>query len=264
MPGTTHQQTAEAKLGPELPPSKVGEVRTFFEDPQRYLGGRAWNLKLRAETVQELTRGTDFRTVLDIGCGDGSISLPLLKPGIRMTLLDLATNMTRLASSNVPAKLAHQVEFINQDFMKADIAENSYDLVVCMGLLAHVDSPSEFLGKIRRVLKPGGALVLEFSDARHLMGRVLRGYQRLCALRKPRTYALNTLSISVVRRLLERQKLKLVKPFRYMFPPLPLVKMPPDKMRAAARAVFGSATRNRNAWLGSEYICLVTNEKGRE
>ena len=66
-----------------------------------------------------------------------------------------------------------------------------------------------------------------------------------------------------MRRLLERQKLKLVKPFRYAFPPTPFVKMPPDKMGAAARAVFGNATRNRNAWLGSEYICLVTNEKAR-
>ena len=149
---------------------KVREVRTFFEDPQRYLGGRAWNLKLRAETVQELTREIDFQTVLDIGCGDGSISLPLLRPGIRLTMLDLATSMTRLASSSVPAELAQNVQFINEDFMKADIAEDSYDMVVCMGLLAHVDSPSDFLAKIRRVLKPGGALVLEFSDARHLMG----------------------------------------------------------------------------------------------
>jgi len=244
--------------------SKLREVREFFETPQQYLGGRMWNVRIRAETVQEFTRGIDFHTVLDIGCGNGSISLPLLQAGRRLTMLDLSTSMTRLASSNVPAGLADNVEFINQDFMQADLKPDSYDLIVCLGLLAHVDSPLDFLGKIGTVLKPGGALVLEFSDARSLGGRILRSYHWLCALRKPPTYALNHLSIGVVRGLLERHKLRLVKTFRYGSPPLPYVgkKIDPDTMHRAARAVFGTTAGNRNRWLGGEYICLVTNDKG--
>src|SRR2546423_752714 len=109
------------ELTANAPASKVREVKAFFEDPQRYLSGRAWNLQLRAETVEELTRGIEYHSVLDIGCGDGSISIPLLNSGIRLTMLDLSSGMTRLARSRVPSELVKNVEFINQDFMQANI-----------------------------------------------------------------------------------------------------------------------------------------------
>lgn len=243
-------------------PSKVGHVRTFFEDPRRYLPGRLFDVKVRAETVAEMLEGIEFKSVIDIGCGDGTISLPLLTAGKRLTLLDLSTSMTKLAQSNVPAGLQGNVTCVNQDFMQAKFEDGCFDVVVCIGVLAHVDSVPDFLGKVSRVLKPGGVLVLEFSDCKHFTGRLLRGYQKLCALRKPRPYPLNALSIRRVRKWAAEQQLRIDSQFRYI-QPLPFISrvMSQDAQYRMVRNIFGYAKRSRNAWLGNEYICLLTNER---
>jgi SAM-dependent methyltransferase len=49
------------------------------------------------ETVQELVRLSGDARVLDIGCGDGSISLPLLTGKTSLTLLDLSAKMLSIA-----------------------------------------------------------------------------------------------------------------------------------------------------------------------
>ena len=59
--------------------TKVERVRAVFEDAEWYFSRRAFDIRIRAETVQELVSLRDDARVLDIGCGDGSISpLPLL------------------------------------------------------------------------------------------------------------------------------------------------------------------------------------------
>ena len=54
--------------------SKTEKVKSLFEVPERYLGPRHYDIRIRAETVQELTSTLMFDRALDIGCGDGSIS----------------------------------------------------------------------------------------------------------------------------------------------------------------------------------------------
>src|ERR1039458_272329 len=78
-------------------PSKSGLVKAAFERPQRYLDKRRCDIRIRAETVRSFTAGQTFTRVLDVGCGDGSISLPLLSQATRMTLLDLSSGMASIA-----------------------------------------------------------------------------------------------------------------------------------------------------------------------
>lgn len=254
--------SSDGRASMEVSHSKVHQVRSFFEEPRNYLAGREVQVGLRAETVRELTQGFEFHSVLDVGCGDGSISVPLLTEHTRLTLLDLATSMTALARSKVPATLAGNVECLNDDFMAADLRPQSYDLIICLGVLAHMDSPTAFLAKVATLLKPGGRVILEFTDSKHISGRTLRAYHRLCALRRPRSWTLNALSIKLVSRMLAGQHLRIESAFRYSLPPFPLIKkkIPPETLSKMVRRVFGNANSNRNAWLGSEYICLVSQD----
>jgi 2-polyprenyl-3-methyl-5-hydroxy-6-metoxy-1,4-benzoquinol methylase len=152
---------------------------------------------------------------------------------------------------------------VNDNFMTADLNPQSYDLVICLGVLAHMDSPADFLTKVAALLKPGGRLILEFTDSKHLSGRTLHAYHRLCALRRPRSWTLNALSIKLVNRMLNDQHLRIISSFRYSLPPLPGIKkrVSPDTINKMVRKIFGNANFNRNAWLGSEYICLVTRDR---
>ena len=77
------------------------EVKALFEVPEKYLGPRRYDIRVRVETVQQFTKTLHFDRVLDIGCGDGAISLPLLS---RCSITDAdATRSFRRACSIVQA-----------------------------------------------------------------------------------------------------------------------------------------------------------------
>ena len=240
---------------------KSGEVRSFFENTDLYLPGYELNIRIRAETVRELTEGFSFQNVLDVGCGNGSISVPLLTHERRVTFLDLSSNMTSIAQSRVPPEFAANATFVNENIMQAKLEPASYDLIICLGVMAHADAPDALVGRLAALLKPGGRLILEFSDSRHPLGRVARGLQWVAALRRPRSYSLNALSFGKVSGMLREHELQLLSAFRYnqLLYPVLTKRMPQRVRYNLVRGTFGDARRNRRARLGNEYICLLTN-----
>ncbi len=111
----------------------------------------------------------NWQRLLDVGCGDGSISLQLLTSGSHLTLLDLSANMVALAKKNVPEEFSANVVVRNENFIGASFNSDPFDLVVTVGVMAHVDSPNTFLAEIRTLLRPGGSLIIEFTDSQHFV-----------------------------------------------------------------------------------------------
>jgi len=237
-------------------------VRHVFEDTSRYLKNRQVDIRFRIDTVATYASDLKRQRVLDIGCGDGSISLQLLRPGCRFTLMDISSSMVTRAKANVPEDFAHAVEVRNENFTSASFGSESFDLVVAVGVMAHVDSPDEFLQKIKGLLQPGGSLILEFTDAYHFVGRTGRFWSRLKELAAPAKYPTNKLSFAQVAKLFERHGLKLVSGFRYSRVPVPGFNILVSHAREyrLMKLLFGDCARNRNARLGNEYICLLTVE----
>jgi SAM-dependent methyltransferase len=239
---------------------KVDQVRSVFENAPRYLNGRQVDMRVRSETVRAFAAGLNARRILDIGCGDGSISLPLLTRTSQLTLLDLSASMAALAKANVPEDLAGNVEVRNEDFMAASFEPRSFDLIVSVGVLAHVDSADNFLAKIAGLLRPGGSLIVEFTDSRHAVGRLERFAGWLKEIVAPAKYSTNRLSFRAVSKLFDRHGMKLETVFRYARIPIPGIEkvVTHDFSYNLVELIFGRCPNNKNAWLGNEYICLLT------
>lgn len=236
--------------------SKLAQVKSLFEVPDKYLSGRQYDIRIRLETVQEFTKNLSFDRILDIGCGDGSISVPLLPRSKRLTLLDVSINMLDLARNNVPLDRVHDVELINDNFMDADLAPESFDLILSIGVLAHVDSPAAVISKIARIAKPGAFVVIQFTDSFHLWGIPVVVYQQLLKLIRPEPYPLNRLSSRQVLRLCEDEQLKVTMLYRYGLPPLGTSTFAGQhEMYKMTRHLFGPSDKNRNRWMGNEFIC---------
>jgi len=238
---------------------RIDRVRDLFDRRENYLDRRQLDIRLRMETVSRLVEGKSFEEILDIGCGDGSISTPLLTSRRRLTLLDISTQMLSRAQSRVPIDLLSRVKVVNQNFMEAPFEERTFDLVICVGVLAHVASPSEVVAKVVSILKPGGTLILECTDAFHLMGRINRLSNAVAWHFRPPKYEPNLLSAKAIFRMAEKEGLKLTSSFRYSLP-LPGV----GRLFSAAgiyrmtRFMFGDVMRNQNRWLGNQFIyCFV-------
>jgi predicted ATP-grasp superfamily ATP-dependent carboligase/ubiquinone/menaquinone biosynthesis C-methylase UbiE len=102
--------------------------------------------------------------ILDLGCGAGFTAVALAKQGYRVdaldgeqTMLDMTSRRAQAAGVSLTAALGDAQE------LKFD--QGTFDLVVALGLVPWLHSPHQALSEIRRVLKPGGFLVVS-SDNR--------------------------------------------------------------------------------------------------
>lgn len=259
------EDNVELQMEAGVTPSRDGKrehVRHVFENAHRYLKSRGVDIRCRVETVRNWAFRVKHDRMLDIGCGDGSISLQLVDKDTHLTQMDLSSSMTAIARSNVPPALADRVEIRNEDFAVASFGDRKFDLIVTVGVMAHVDSPDEFIAKIKSLLVPGGTLIVEFTDAFHFVGKVGRFWSRLKETVAPAKYSTNKLSSAKVFEIVHRHGFKLVSTYRYSRVPVlgfnRLVGHAAE--HRLVKAVFGDSTNNRNAWLGNEYICMLTTD----
>ena len=240
---------------------QIDRVKSLFEEPQWYFNRRSFDIRIRTETVLELSTLSGEAQILDIGCGDGSISYPLLTEKTRLTLLDFSSSMLAAAKSNVPPAFSGNVDFVNRDFMDAMFVPQSFDLILCIGVLAHVVSPADFIAKMVSLLKPNGKIIVECTDSSHFMSGLVSPVETMWALIRPskHTYDLNAITYSGVVEMLGHHGLRPTATFRYGAP-LPGTSrfLSQESLYKVMRSVFGTLAANRNKWLGNEYISLFT------
>jgi 2-polyprenyl-3-methyl-5-hydroxy-6-metoxy-1,4-benzoquinol methylase len=153
--------------------SSADPVRAFF-DTRSYLDRNAI-IPVRALIVSELLAHVHGSRVLDLGCGDGSISRSLLASQNQLTLVDFSAKMLESARGALPA--GAPIEFIQADILDYVPAE-PYDAVICVGVLAHVRSVEQAVARVSSALRPGGVCVLQTTDNASPLGWLLNNYYR--------------------------------------------------------------------------------------
>lgn len=152
--------------------SRAESVTEFFDHPLHYLSAGA-NIRVRAEILRELLGRPQHSAILDIGCGDGSLSAQFCNSGNRLTLIDLSRSMISLARNRFGNTNEAQVSFIHGDFLTHPLSE-PYDIILCVGVLAHVESIESALCRISKLLKPGGCCILQWTDNDRILTRINR------------------------------------------------------------------------------------------
>jgi ubiquinone/menaquinone biosynthesis C-methylase UbiE len=95
--------------------------------------------------------------VLDAGCGPGLYAEALVGRGADVVAFDQSPRMVELSRERVPTVDSRVHDFADPlDWLP----DASVDLVLCALALDHVDDRVAALRELRRVLRPGGALVV--------------------------------------------------------------------------------------------------------
>jgi len=234
--------------------SHILEVKSYFDTPE-YLRRREFDIRIRAETVQEFTKGMELGDILDVGCGNGAVSLPLLGRCRKLTLMDISSKMLSLAMERVGTDVQDKVETRNEDLMKSNLGPQSCDLVLCMGVLAHVESPGAVIAKIGELLRSKGELILEITDSFHPVGRAVDFYHRVLGLLRPSSYRLNRLRCADVIRICSEHNLTADSVYRYSLPPPGSHRLfGQDTLYRVTRWFFGLPGQNRNQRMGNVSI----------
>lgn len=139
--------------------------------------------------------GDEPLDVLDLGGGTGGDAVRLAQLGHRVTVVDPSPDaLASLHRRGLDAGLVPPVTGVLGD--SADLLDHvapaSFDLVVCHGVLEHVDDPAEALSTVATVLRPGGhvsvmvagrnaavaarALAGDFVTAQTLLARTAAGW----------------------------------------------------------------------------------------
>ena len=106
-----------------------------------------------AEHVRAIVPPGPFRRALDAGCGTGVRSLALAERSRQVVGLDLSLGSLRTARRFQP-------RLCQASLLQAPLADRSFDLVFCWGVIHHTSDPIRALDELVRVLEPGGTLVL--------------------------------------------------------------------------------------------------------
>jgi ubiquinone/menaquinone biosynthesis C-methylase UbiE len=99
--------------------------------------------------------------VLDAACGNGYGSLILANAGARsVTGIDSSAE----AVSTAQERLGGLGSVVQGDVEKLPFEADSFDLVVCLEMVEHVVDAAAAVAEFRRVLRPGGVLLISSSN----------------------------------------------------------------------------------------------------
>jgi tRNA (uracil-5-)-methyltransferase TRM9 len=133
---------------------------------------------------QILSRLKGNETILDLGCGNGELARLLARKGHTGSYLGLDLSLPLLADTPSPPG-PFRAAFIQADLstdwekqLPQGNSENAHDLIFCFAVLHHIPSQVlrlDILGKIKKLLKPGGHFVhseWQFLNSERLRARI--------------------------------------------------------------------------------------------
>lgn len=105
-------------------------------------------------------------TILDIGCGTGTITLGLAEQVPRGTVIggDRADTVLKQARNLAKTRGIHNAQFQVLDANDLPFKDGTFDVVYCHQVLHHVKDPVRILSEMRRVTKKGGMVAAREAD----------------------------------------------------------------------------------------------------
>ena len=119
-----------------------------------------------------LTHGERFDRILDIGCGTGDyVGVGVRHQGYYFGI-DFSAAMIHEAKRKT-ADDTNPLAFVVGSGESLPYVADAFDLVLAIGFIEYFEDPSAALTEIRRVLKPGGVMIMQ-SYKRDLLTTVAR------------------------------------------------------------------------------------------
>jgi SAM-dependent methyltransferase len=145
------------------------ETKQFFETPGLYLNN---NYGIRTRQYILAHNVFDFlkekSNILDVGCGDGSLSEMFTDRANEITLLDISHPMLEIAKKRFFDRDFRKIKIINERLEDISI-DAKFDLIIVVGVVAHVQNTFMFLEKCKSFLAEEGILILQFTEASHFI-----------------------------------------------------------------------------------------------
>ena len=126
-------------------------------------------------TVEWILRNVDKSNfnILDLGCGPGLYTELLAEKGYNVTGVDFSKCSIEYAREQALKKKL-DIKYVNKNYLELEFKENVFDLVIIIytdfGVLLP-EKREKLLGKISRVLKPGGVFIFDVLNDKNIKNK---------------------------------------------------------------------------------------------
>lgn len=109
--------------------------------------------------------------ILDLGCGTCDLTAALLSTKYNVTSVDISNEMLLigkhiLKQKGLPTNKVFRADI--KSFSKSH--RNTYDIIICLDVIEHIENDIDALMSINYLLKPGGILILTVPALSYLYG----------------------------------------------------------------------------------------------
>ncbi len=140
------------------------ETKYHILTPDKPFPETQYGIVKRIQVIEEWVRAVEQQmgksglTILDYGCGTGDhVTFPLARAGNEVLGIDIHKPSILEARRKYALPNLSFRSGVLQDLEDEGL---SFDVVVCSEVLEHLHNPSEFLTGVRRLLRPGGGLII--------------------------------------------------------------------------------------------------------
>lgn len=176
-----------------------------YDDNQQKIQGAAKQEMInRRESVLSLlddyAKNRSLR-ILDVGCGPGGVMEEVLKRGHNVVGVDISEEMLKEARETSKKYRHEGISCIHGDMEYLPFSKNSFDVVLCVGVLPYLQSDRKSISEISRVVKTGGIIII-----------TLPNILRVNNLLDPYYYLNRGLKYILHRTYIKKSKVKSIKP----------------------------------------------------
>src|SRR3989338_6832541 len=162
--------------------------------------------RLRAKSALKYIELNDGKT-LDLGSGEGIWMMELSKRkanvyGVDISFDALKNTQNILASNNFDAKI------VQGDAQRPPFKNGTFDQIICLDVLEHVENPDKIFSEVNRCLKKDGQFVITVPNELYLVKSVLPF--DLKAHAKAMGHVGAGINYETIRKLAEKNNLKIV------------------------------------------------------
>jgi SAM-dependent methyltransferase len=159
-------------MKPAEPPG-AGRLRAFYEHPGATLSSGPDRARRQAQMLAAaLAQHPGAQRIVDVGCGDGSATYLVKKLDAHNTVIGVDWSATALARARARGLLVIQG---GVDGSGLPLPDSCADVVIMSELIEHLVDTDGAVDEARRVLRPGGALLLSTPNLAAWFNRGLIG-----------------------------------------------------------------------------------------
>lgn len=135
-----------------------------------------YGLKKRIGNFEKIFKETEpgykNSLILDAGCGTGVYSIEILKKGFDVVACDYSENMIALVKKKITkTNYSNKLYLSVVDTNILTFKNNTFDYILCMGVLQHLSNADMVIKEFFRVLKPGGTVVINTMHSGFIIKR---------------------------------------------------------------------------------------------